>query len=283
MIRLTIIIVIYGKECFDSRTLQSLKLCPLHQNITLFIFNNGPRLLSEDKCYELFDEQIKKNKINLILKQNINNIPLSVIYNDAIKENAASDYFMILDDDTEIPSSYFAFNANRFDFDLSVPLIKTGESEEFFYPIVDGIIPIKKQSVDDYEEIYTISSGLMISKSLTETFKCYFNDVFDTRFAFYGIDFNFFRRLRIIKHHGHYFRLFIAEPIRHSLSRFDGEQTEWRNIERIYDVVLSLKYYEKRNMVKVVKLARLVSSSLLKFKFRSIKAIFYSLLVGMHP
>lgn len=68
----------------------------------------------------------------MILKQNINNIPLSVIYNDAIKENAASDYFMILDDDTEIPSSYFAFNANRFDFDLSVPLIKTGESEEFF-------------------------------------------------------------------------------------------------------------------------------------------------------
>lgn len=116
------------KKIEDSTTIKSLLL----SNYTgdLYIFNNGPAAINVSESYlELL--QGKYSFINII--EDVNNRPLSTIYNDFL--NAGDyDYYYLFDDDTTIPSNFFA-GEQHIEYDLSLPIVVSAKSMMLFIPL----------------------------------------------------------------------------------------------------------------------------------------------------
>ncbi|HCR1926088.1 TPA: hypothetical protein ONC29_004637, partial [Enterobacter kobei] len=175
---------------------------------------------------------------------------------------------MLLDDDTIIPKDYFDFLDSQNDFDIAIPLISSTDTDEYYYPKVDGSIITESGYISISNELQAIASGLIISKTLTGKILQFYPDVFDSRFALYGVDFNFFKRLIQIQSAGVGINFYITTPLKHSLSRLEAPNSSWRYLERLYDVILSQKYYEKNMLKKIKCTSRLLFVNLIKFRFK---------------
>ncbi|EFC2171858.1 hypothetical protein FWZ03_03080 [Escherichia coli] len=278
---LTIIVVIYGKNFCDSASLKSLRSCQLN-NIKLVVYNNGPIFLDSNDCYDLFSDITKRYNFSLEVIQEISNRPLSKVYNHIIEKNMDSEYFMILDDDTEVPINYFPLRAFQLSYDIGIPMISVSNDRKVIYPEVNGEIITKEGFCEKVKNIKAISSGLVIHNNVIIKIKNSYPDIFDTRFAFYGVDFTFLRRIVELNKLYH-FRIYIENALTHSLSRVEGDISQWRYKERVIDVVLTSLLYEKSKVKAWRCIMKLLLVNIIKLRYGVISVICSSIVKKKHP
>ncbi|WP_368082658.1 hypothetical protein [Klebsiella michiganensis] len=193
--------------------------------------------------------QEKYSHINIF--EDVNNRPLSTIYNDFLNIEDYDCYYLF-DDDTAIPSNFFA-TEQHVEYDLSLPVIVSDKSGDAVYPIVNnnvftaGEFPFK-----DSDEVISIGSGLMINKSLVLKFKKIGIKPFDERFALYGVDYSLFRRLPFLKRAGYVVRMGISGMLHHSLSSEENHISAFRKRERLIDIVLTKLHYSEKSAPPII-------------------------------
>lgn len=234
------VVVLYGCEISDSSTLNSLKehISNLdNQHITLYIRNNGPQTV-------FFDEHYFSGFQRVFFTENINNVALSKIYNDAIAIDAF-DYVVILDQDSILECEFFLSLKKAIKDNVDLLLPKIIAKNIIRYPKLNRKI-IEHGEYTSKEKLSSISSGLVISNRLIEVYENHFSDIFDERFVFYGVDSSFFLRLRKIKEN---VRVRCDGYIYHSLSSIDEDinkkNCNFRLVEGLYDLSLQMRFYPR--------------------------------------
>lgn len=270
---IAMVVILYGKRFEESKTLQSLTRFS-HQLDQLLIVNNGPENL--DSHDPFFIALSKKHK-HVEFENQIQNKPLSWIYNDFINAIDA-DYYVLFDDDTEINSSYENFLFQMNNIDLELPKIISIIDKKQYYPKLNEQIISENGVIERRGELFSIGSGLIISNKIKKIFKKYDLELFDSRFALYGVDFSFFRRLNKIGKAG----LLISSKtfLNHSLSGAEGVIAKWRAKERLYDEILTIKYYRAFSFLRVLKA---IFKYILKLNIFYILEIFNIYIRGRHP
>lgn len=244
-----LVVIVYGKALEDALTIQS--LLGFERKLDhLLIVNNGPTVIDENSAVL---PALAQKHHHVVLENQVQNKPLSWIYNDFIQQYDA-DYYVLFDDDTEINIEYQNILFTAQDIDIELPKIISMSDNVQYYPLVNGAIEQKDGIISNAKEIFSIGSGLVISKGV----KLYFienkMELFDSHFALYGVDFSFFRKINCIEQKSKVFNISSRSYINHSLSRAEKEISEWREKERLYDLVLTLKYYYSYAELRILKL-----------------------------
>ncbi|MCF1282590.1 glycosyltransferase family 2 protein [Acinetobacter pittii] len=244
-----LVVIVYGKALEDALTIQS--LLGFERKLDhLLIVNNGPTVIDENSAVL---SALAQKHHHVVLENQVQNKPLSWIYNDFIQQYDA-DYYVLFDDDTEINIEYQNILFTAQDIDIELPKIISMSDNVQYYPLVNGAIEQKDGIISNAKEIFSIGSGLVISKGV----KLYFienkMELFDSHFALYGVDFSFFRKINCIEQKSKVFNISSRSYINHSLSRAEKEISEWREKERLYDLVLTLKYYYSYAELRILKL-----------------------------
>lgn len=237
-----ILVIIYNKSVNDSETLKSLKQI---KDITadLLIFNNGPERI---KRGNIFIQDLEKDFKNVYLAEDVENRPLSILYNAVIEEYQQYDTFFIFDDDTHIPSDYFIKTMEKVKcYDLVIPQIISNTDQSVCYPIINGKPYKNNTEIKLTDIVYSIGSGLVISKTLINKFKKKGLDLFDSRYALYGVDFSLFRRIRSLIDNGEKIDIAVSSSLNHSLAKRKKKKEAWRKKEITIDQVLTSKFYTK--------------------------------------
>ncbi|WP_220676571.1 glycosyltransferase family 2 protein [Klebsiella pasteurii] len=272
------LVVIYNKKIEDSTTIKSLLL----SNYTgdLYIFNNGPSAISVSASYlELL--QGKYSLINII--EDVSNRPLSTIYNDFLN-TGDYDYYYLFDDDTTIPSNFFAAE-QQIEYDLSLPIIVSAKSSDVVYPIVNNKVFHEREfPFNESDEVISIGSGLMVNKSLILKFEKIGLKPFDERFALYGVDYSLFRRLPFLKRAGYAVRLGISGTLHHSLSSEENHISAFRKRERLIDIMLTKLHYSRRKgPLQLLSILKTLAEHAVKSDFQNFKMLLEVCLHREHP
>ena len=273
--KIALVVVIFNKTLEESATVRS--LLSFEQGLNyLLIVNNGPKKIDQhDKNLT----ELRKKHHNVTLDNQIQNKPLSWIYNDFIQEYE-SDYYVIFDDDTEINTEYESQMFNMTGVDLELPKIISINDKVQYYPVVNSILQEKKGKIFDRKEVFSIGSGLIVSKVVKKIFLERKIEIFDSNFALYGVDFSFFRKLNKIQKNNIKFNISSNTYLNHSLSRAEKEISEWREKERLYDLVLTLKYYYSYAELRILKL---LIKKILCGKVKDVLLILSTAINGAHP
>lgn len=266
MLNICILVLLYNKKPLESKTINSLiKHSHNLQNCSITIWNNGPKKIfetSESKQIQIGDSDVK-------FIETPNNISLSEIYNRFINDNKSEKY-IILDDDSTLTYEYLHI-ANTIKTNGALfPIIKC--HEEFKSPIVNNTTQSITKKISSNDNILAIGSGIIISENLISIFKNNYENIFDERFRFYGVDITFCYRLNILRKK-YKFTVMIIDGFSHSLSKMEIENKKmksFRQKERSYDLSLRLKYYYSK------------PKSLLILSNAVIKSLFMSIL-NMNP
>lgn len=266
---ISVLIVIYNKELKNSSSLSSLidSNCKIDN---LLIVNNGPEKL--DIEYQVNYGEIQ----NVQVLEYLTNRPLSLIYNEFL-HHYNSDYYIILDDDTKINSYFIEYIYSLSAVDVELPKIISDYDGKVYYPILNKCILV--ESVDAiYGNVFSIGSGLVISKKVVEVFDREDVEIFDTRFALYGVDTSFFYKLNRFKK---YFRISSSTTLVHGLSLASAEKwSDSKVIELMIDELLTFKFYRKYPSKLLIKL---LFKYLSKFNFRMLYFSIKIYLQGCHP
>lgn len=229
----TILVLLYNKQLADSQTLRSL----IHSRVDfstcrLVIWNNGP-----SEILKHLDDCSYGGWQSIELVQTIENKPLSYIYNKLI-DDYKSEYYIFLDDDSTLNDGYLEAVINNQN-DVVVPEIYSlGVARS---PTVDGNFSSGPFQVSD--KVVAIGSGIRISHDIALRVKEYYGDVFDNRYAFYGVDTTFFLRLFHLKLSA---TIEVVNGFDHNMSRLEIESqtmSRFRKIERTLDLGLTLRHY----------------------------------------
>lgn len=272
------LVVIYNKKIEDSTTIKSLLLS--NYSGDLYIFNNGPAAINVSAdCLESLQE--KYSHINIF--EDVNNRPLSTIYNDFLNIGDYDCYYLF-DDDTAIPSNFFA-TEQHVEYDLSLPVIVSDKSGDAVYPIVNNNVFTENEfPFKDSDEVISIGSGLMINKSLVLKFKKIGIKPFDERFALYGVDYSLFRRLPFLKRAGYVVRIGISGMLHHSLSSEENHISAFRKRERLIDIVLTKLHYSRRNRsLQLLSILKTMAEQAIKSDFGTFKILLGVCLRQEHP
>lgn len=275
MNQIALVVVVFGKKLEDSLTIKS--LLNFDQAIDyLVIVNNGPNIITQDDEVLL---AIRNKHKEVVLDNQIQNKPLSWIYNEFLKKYNTGHY-IFFDDDTEISKENedFLFRLNG--IDIEVPKIFATQDGEQYYPLVEGEVYKANGVINPCSDLYSIGSGLIVSANVKEIFKNNNLEVFDSRFALYGVDISFFRKINYLKKKNIDLKISSFISINHSLSRTEGSIAEWREIERLYDEVLSIKYYLN---YKYLRLFKFISKQCLKGNWCRISLTLNIYRDGYHP
>lgn len=265
---IAVLVVLYNKEISQSKTISSLA----NQSATYYeltIVNNGPNELFALTDPLLKEIQAKGIKVNYI--EFLDNKPLSYIYNLFVTRNNNCEYYVILDDDTELPEDYLSCCDSK--FDILLPIIVHDEKVE--YP--KGTLERSNKS-----SLLSISSGMVLSRHIVDIFISEYKKTFDERYALYGIDTVFFARLQRLVNKGFNFTVKKGPTINHSLSKnLKGGKSTFRMTERTYDLALTARFYPEaiHYMPLIVYLVKLILTG----DFILLKAFFKVLLKGKHP
>ncbi|GAA0482099.1 hypothetical protein [Tatumella punctata] len=273
--KILLLIVIFDKELHQSSTIRSIeKLGVIDKkfNFEIIAYNNGPR---EIECTYPFQDSIKFSVVNYL-----KNKPLSFLYNEILSENTDKDYFIILDDDTELNKSFFINIDLR--ADVMAPIIES--SNKVHYPLINGTIAkeigyLPKKN----KEILSIGSGLIISNRIVKLMTYNGGKVFDERFSLYGVDISFFKKLNILIESRDDIAVLLHCRISHSLSRTTERKTKWRSRERLIDYILSLNIYQESGLTKIYLITKMVIKKAIQLDFYSIYLIIYLLIKKSHP
>jgi len=113
--KIALVVIVYGKALEDALTIQS--LLGFERKLDyLLIVNNGPTVIDENST--LLSTLAQKHH-HVVLENQVQNKPLSWIYNDFIQQYDA-DYYVLFDDDTEINIEYqnMLFTVQGIDIEL---------------------------------------------------------------------------------------------------------------------------------------------------------------------
>lgn len=278
-----IAVILYNKQIDDSETLNQLNIIKC-DDCSLIIFNNGPEKIKKES---ILYRDLEGAYSNVEIKEYIQNKPLSHIYNEVLKF-WEGDRFIFFDDDSHLDELFFkkidAFYSKE--IDLQLPLIYEITNKQLYYPIVDDVAYKVNQNTDgtiiSSNNILSIGSGLVIYKCLINKFAELNLDLFDERFALYGVDFSFFRRIRIVRNKTDV-NIQVVSFIEHSLSRTNTTYNATRYRERLYDNSLTIRHYSRNKLISILKLIRLIVSELSHCRFMNVYLIVISYLTGKHP
>lgn len=274
------LVLLYGKHISESPTLKSfLSLDYDFRNINLVIWNNGPSELND---YDV--SQFVQKGFNVSIIETLNNISLSLIYNSFIANYSAKTY-VILDDDSSLNSEYVTNVFNLSDNEIGMPVITDEGVCKFPYKNNGKLLAAGEMLLIE-DEIFTISSGLVIGSLIVDKIKSKYGDVFDENFYFYGIDTTFCLRIMSLKLTP---SIKIISGFEHSLSLSISESTQikkFRCLESSYATGLSLRYYIPNYIIPI----KLLLASLKSFKRFILSEpqtfnVFYiikALLIGRH-
>ncbi|AWM80193.1 hypothetical protein DKL61_07360 [Gammaproteobacteria bacterium ESL0073] len=287
MFRILSTVILYNSKISDSETLQSLLDIELNDSVclTLNIWNNGPSLLDERDVSDYKKIAASKN-IMVAVYQDIRNVALSKIYNFIIKKDCF-DFFIPLDQDTEISKDYFKIISNHAELDIMLPLVYSGED----YTDIKFPFNIASKQVIVHEEelnvaaVTSVTSGLVISNRLVKLFADKALNVFDERFAFYGIDTVFFLNIHELSDKNN-IKCGCFGKIKHSLSTYveeSGQASYRRRMEFLYYALLYRLNYKGKSRLSILSLilARLFTGRIRDFK--GVKNALYCLFYKQHP
>lgn len=273
--KIALVVVIFNKTLDESATVRSL-LGFKRRLDYLLIVNNGPKEIDEqDKSLT----ELRKKHHNITLDNQIQNKPLSWIYNDFIQEYE-SDYYVIFDDDTEINAEYEYQMFNMKGADIELPKIISINDKIQYYPVVNSIVQKKKGKIIDGKEVFSIGSGLIISKVVKDCFLKRNMEIFDSKFALYGVDFSFFRKLNKLQKNNIKFKFSSDTYLNHSLSRAEKNKSIWRENERLIDQILTLKYYSNYT---IIHLLIIILKRIINRKPKDVLLIGNTFIKGYHP
>lgn len=271
-IKNTFLVVVYNKSIIESRTLNYFMASKVNFNLCrLIIWNNGPLHINEEEF------RFKTTFSDVKFIQTIDNLPLSYVYNVVIGMYN-SNYYTILDDDSDINDNYISKVLMSIS-DVSVPMI-------FSNGIIRSPSINKKFKLGPYnknDNLIAIGSGLTFSKEISDIMKNNYGDVFDSNYAFYGVDSSFFWRLKKL----HLIdRVLTIDGFEHSLSRLEKESeivSEFRNRERIYDAALTSRYYFGISKRISVFLKQIIKILFRVDGYKDFKLYFVTFYRGYHP
>lgn len=176
------LVLLYNKKTIDSETIKTLFSDGYDfSSSKLIIWNNGPSSITLDLDEE---QQVAWNSIELI--QTLDNKPLSYIYNKVI-ESYSADRYIFLDDDSKLSREYLTAVAQT-KAPVAVPVIYNDSVPRS--PTVRGVFSPGPYKTKDL--VIAIGSGISFSHDITQQLKERYGDVFDSRFALYGVDTTFF-------------------------------------------------------------------------------------------
>lgn len=190
--KVAILIVVYKKQLNESETLISLIRLLKDNNEKIAycrIVNNGP--------IEINNDLLIPDNMVVDFIQSITNRPLSMIYNDFIKDYDGFDRFVILDDDSKLSKEYIERIYSSEVYDLELPKVYN-DSNEIISPLLNWKFIDKGRSNLKLSEgfILSVGSGLVIDKSLLYLFKSLEILPFNEALSLYGVDSSFFLELR---------------------------------------------------------------------------------------
>ena len=276
-----ILVVLYNKRLEKSKTLNSLGKVA-GEGFSLLIVNNGPSDIREDDDFILNARLYIKE---LKLQNFIHNKPLSHIYNDVIDQYPDFDRYVLLDDDTEITSSFLnSPSIDSKDLFVIVPKIIDSNTGLNSYPQVnktvykgdDGFLPTS-------EDVLSIGSGVIIYKKTIEIFNNLGVKLFNENYALYGVDMSFFRTINSINKNTGLIRIYVKGSLIHEMSSTSGEVSAWRKTERLYDELLTYIYYSKSTPSKFFNLGRLLCKELLRLRLTNFYKAILVLFTKKHP
>ena len=271
---ISLVVVLYGKELQDSKTLMSLLKYEFKFN-TLLVYNNGPSLLSTDNTFICM---LKNRFEQVTVIEDITNAPLSKIYNYFLK-NVKSNSYVILDDDTELNENYIFMliqNASKQEYDLVIPKIISFDSRQY-YPISNGVVIEKEGYIEGETNLLSISSGIVLNKSIFSKMLLNDNNIFDERYALYGVDTSFFKK--ITKNPD--VKICISSYLSHSLSRAESKDNYFRRKERLIDLAISTRCYP--SLFNYYYYLKKLISLLFTCEFKLAILMIHVFLKGRHP
>lgn len=268
---ITFLVLLYNKGIEASLTLNTL----FYENVdnsSLIIWNNGPSSINitTDTC-----SLAKWQRIELI--QTLDNRPLSEIYNKVI-ELYPADRYVFLDDDSQLTSEYLTAIASS-QAGVAVPAIYSHGA--YRSPLVRGKFNTGPYQVTD--KVTAIGSGVGVLDDIAQQLKTHYGDVFDSRFAFYGVDTTFFLRLH---HLGLSDQVEMIDGFEHSLSRLERKSqtmSQFRQVERAYDLGLTLRHYVPWPKALFILLKQTVKFALGKVTWLQLKLFIKAYKDGCHP
>ncbi|MFD1259804.1 glycosyltransferase family 2 protein [Entomomonas asaccharolytica] len=284
--QLSILVVLYNSSCQQSETLQSILQADLTQiDLKLIIWNNGPHLLDNTQLANYLTQASDKG-IAVNTYQDIRNLSLSKIYNFILQQQDA-DFFIPLDQDTQLTKDFFNTIAQHRDLDLILPIVYAeGQDNLVKFPFnTKTKQPILEQQQVDARTITSVTSAMAISKRLVDLFKQHKLTVFDESFAFYGVDTAFFYNIhQIAKQHTLSCGCF--GRIEHSLSTYvqENKQASYRrSIEFLYYAILYRLNYKNKSRFSMLffLLPRLLKGRIKDLT--SLKNVLYCITYKKHP
>lgn len=277
-----ICIVLYNKFIEDSVTFRKLKGIGIIDNddFQVVVVNNGPKSVSQDANLKEY---------NVVLEEYLNNKPLSHVYNDLFKKHPQFERYLILDDDTSIQMDFFS-DIEKYYYDgvdLQIPVIMDGKGCQRFYPLINKNVVSEKLTLpitlDNSDSLLSVGSGMIIYRSLIKKFESMQMELFDRRYALYGVDFSLFRRIKLLGKNNVQVTIQIPTTLRHSLSRVDSDFSAWRHLERVYDYALSARFYSKSFMHMIIGMAIFLGKELAHCRFKHSYLLVLTFLRGKHP
>lgn len=280
--KVCILVIVYGKKLVDSTTLSSLLKfdCSLFD---LVIINNGPDALNER---DFFYHDLNESFRSFELLNKTENMPLSIAYNNFIDSHSNAQRYVFLDDDTEVTESFITrLSDNEASYDVEVPKIVATdgslESGRVQYPVEDGIPVVEFRAVNA-GTVFSIGSGLVLTRQFIDKFRNACVPVFDIHYALYGVDYSLFRNVRKLLAKGVPFTFTSFSSINHSLSRLQkGALSEHTKRERLYDIILSARHYPDKSYISG--LIRSLASATLRLDFSLVIHIISTFVKGYHP
>ena len=265
-----ILILLFNKRPDKSSTILSMVENKEQLNsTTIVIWNNGPEAFNDNDINYLKDSFYKYDII-----ETIDNLSLSYIYNFFIK-HYDSDHYIIYDDDSSISSKNLELFLSYDREGVGIPLAI--HENILCSPTVKGEVNVGPFAKN--EKLFAIGSGVIISKNIINILEQSYGDVFDERFAFYGVDSTLFLRMRQL---GLVDQVNVVGEINHSLSGLIRESTEinhFRRKERSIDFALQVRFYSKNKFLLILKE---LSKRLIGNKKYSFRAVFFYYLKGKH-
>lgn len=238
--KINAIVVVYNLKLKESTTLSTILNTNLVNIIlTINVWNNGPILLDNHDimmCKEAFSNK----GIILNVYQDIRNIALSKIYNYILSKKESC-FYTLFDQDSGLESDFFQNIIINSGYAIITPQVFSIATSRQIFPTYIGEPGCIEEGDFIVNKAFTISSGLTLSKKLVDYMIAIYGDVFDERFAFYGIDGSFFYRIKkLIEVDNRRITGMCVGQMRHSLAMLnESEMNEWRLTEVWYDRILN--------------------------------------------
>lgn len=268
-----ILILLYNKSISESETWLKLYNSSVDtSSVSLIVWNNGPSSISLELEY------LNENRWGSVeLIQTLDNKPLSYIYNQVIELYPAERY-VFLDDDSQLTETYLIAMASS-NAGVAVPGILS--HGEYRSPTVSGKFNPGPYQVTD--KVIAIGSGIGVRHDIAQKIKNHYGDVFDSRFALYGVDTTFFLRLHQL---GLSDQVEMIDGFEHSLSRLESESqamSRFRQVERAYDLGLTMRHYTPWEQAIFVIFKQAVKLTLGKLTWLQFVALCKAFKTGRHP